>query len=294
MGNSKIPLVFLIISSAINIVLDLICIINLNMGVAGAAVATVASQLISGILCLIYMMKKFEILHITREEWKLSMPHIGTLCAMGVPMGLQYSITAIGSVILQTSVNTLGATAVAAVTAGGKVSMFFCCAYDALGTTMATYGGQNVGAKKLDRLGKGLFSCSMFGIVYSVLAFVILYFSAGTLCGLFVTDASQELLDSSRQFLLINAAFYVPLVFVNVIRYMIQGMGFSTFAILSGVFEMIARTLIGIFVVPVWGFTGACYASPLAWIMADVFLFPAYFYVRRKLERTLNGTETRG
>ncbi len=293
MGNSKIPLVFLIISSAINIVLDLICIINLNMGVAGAAVATVASQLISGILCLIYMMKKFEILHITREEWKLSMPHIGTLCAMGVPMGLQYSITAIGSVILQTSVNTLGATAVAAVTAGGKVSMFFCCAYDALGTTMATYGGQNVGARKLDRLGKGLFSCSMFGIVYSVLAFAILYFAGGILCGLFVTDASHELLDSSRQFLLINAAFYVPLVFVNVIRYMIQGMGFSTFAILSGVFEMIARTLIGIFVVPVWGFTGACFASPLAWIMADLFLFPAYFYVRRKLERTLNGTESR-
>ena len=290
MGNSKIPLVFLIISSAINIILDLICIINLNMGVAGAAVATVASQLISGILCLIYLVKKFEILRITKDEWKLSMSHIGTLCAMGMPMGLQYSITAIGSVILQTSVNSLGATAVAAVTAAGKVSMFFCCAFDALGTTMATYGGQNVGAKKLDRLGKGLFACSAFGIVYSILAFIILYFTGGTLCGLFVTDASQELIDYSRQFLLTCSAFYIPLVFVNVIRYMIQGMGFSTFAILSGVFEMIARTLIGLFVVPVWGFDGACFASPLAWIMADLFLFPAYFYVRRKLERTLNVT----
>ena len=292
MGNSKIPLVFLIISSAINIALDLICIINLHMGVSGAAVATVASQLISGILCLIYMMKKFEILHITKDEWKISMPHIGMLCAMGVPMGLQYSITAIGSVILQSSVNTLGATAVAAVTAGSKVNMFFCCAFDALGTTMATYGGQNVGAKKLDRLGKGLFACSIFGIVYSIVAFIIMYFAGGTLCGLFVTDASKELLDSSREFLLINAAFFIPLVFVNVIRYMIQGMGFSTFAILSGVFEMIARTLMGIFIVPVFGFTGACFASPLAWIMADIFLVPAYFYVKRKLERTLNGEKT--
>ena len=292
LGNSVVPLVFLIISSAINIALDLICIINLHMGVSGAAVATVASQLISGILCLIYMMKKFEILHITKDEWKLSMPHIGMLCAMGVPMGLQYSITAIGSVILQSSVNTLGATAVAAVTAGSKVSMFFCCAFDALGTTMATYGGQNVGAKKLDRLGKGLFACSIFGSVYSIVAFIIMYFAGGTLCGLFVTDASKELLDSSREFLLINAAFFIPLVFVNVIRYMIQGMGFSTFAILSGVFEMIARTLMGIFIVPVFGFTGACFASPLAWIMADIFLIPAYFYVKRKLERTLNGEKT--
>ena len=292
LGNSVVPLVFLIISSAINIALDLICIINLHMGVSRAAVATVASQLISGILCLIYMMKKFEILRITKDEWKLSMPHIGMLCAMGVPMGLQYSITAIGSVILQSSVNTLGATAVAAVTAGSKVSMFFCCAFDALGTTMATYGGQNVGAKKLDRLGKGLFACSIFGIVYSIVAFIIMYFAGGTLCGLFVTDASKELLDSSREFLLINAAFFIPLVFVNVIRYMIQGMGFSTFAILSGVFEMIARTLMGIFIVPVFGFTGACFASPLAWIMADIFLIPAYFYVKRKLERTLNGEKT--
>ena len=283
---------FPIIEGCVLILAALICIINLHMGVSGAAVATVASQLISGILCLIYMMKKFEILRITKDEWKLSMPHIGMLCAMGVPMGLQYSITAIGSVILQTSVNTLGATAVAAVTAGSKVSMFFCCAFDALGTTMATYGGQNVGAKKLDRLGKGLFACSIFGIVYSIVAFIIMYFAGGTLCGLFVTDASKELLDSSREFLLINAAFFIPLVFVNVIRYMIQGMGFSTFAILSGVFEMIARTLMGIFIVPVFGFTGACFASPLAWIMADIFLIPAYFYVKRKLERTLNGEKT--
>ena len=141
--------------------------------------------------------------------------------------------------------------------------------------------------KKLDRLGKGLFACSIFGIIYSIVAFIILYFAGESLCGLFVTDASQELLDSSKQFLLINAAFFIPLVFVNVIRYMIQGMGFSTFAILSGVFEMVARTLVAIFIVPAFGFVGACFASPLAWVMADIFLVPAYFYVRRKLERTL-------
>ena len=291
-GDSKTPVIFLVLSSVINIVLDLYFIISLHMGVAGAAWATVISQGVSGVACLVYMVKKFEILRIHREEWKVDGHMMMVLCGMGVPMGLQYSITAIGSVILQTAANTLGSAAVAAMTAGGKIGNFLACPFDAMGSTMATYGGQNVGAGKLDRLGKGLFACSIFGIIYSIVAFIIMYFAGGTLCGLFVTDASKELLDSSREFLLINAAFFIPLVFVNVIRYMIQGMGFSTFAILSGVFEMIARTLMGIFIVPAFGFTGACFASPLAWIMADIFLVPAYFYVKRKLERTLNGEKT--
>ena len=156
MGDSKTPLYFLTLSAALNIGLDLLCILVLKMGVAGAAVATVASQLISGVLCLLYIRKKFEILHFNKEEWRVNPSHMKMLCSMGVPMGLQFSITAIGSVILQTSVNTLGALAVASVTAGGKVSMFFGCPFDALGSAMATFGGQNVGAKKLDRLGLGL------------------------------------------------------------------------------------------------------------------------------------------
>ena len=151
MGDSKVPLFFLVLSSVLNIGLDLLCIVNLRLGVAGAAIATVVSQLISGVLCLFYMIKRYEILHITKEEWKINTHHMKVLCGMGIPMGLQYSITAIGSVILQTAVNGLGSLAVASVTAAGKVSMFFCCPFDAMGSTMATYGGQNVGAKKLDR-----------------------------------------------------------------------------------------------------------------------------------------------
>ena len=143
-GDSKTPLVFLVISSVLNIGLDLLLIMVFRMGVAGAAVATVLSQLISGILCLIYMYYKFDILIVKKDEWKADTHLMGILCSMGVPMGLQYSITAIGSVILQTAVNTLGSAAVAAMTAGSKVSLFFCCPFDALGSTMSTYGGQNV------------------------------------------------------------------------------------------------------------------------------------------------------
>ena len=202
-------------------------------------------------------------------------------------MGLQYSITAIGSVILQTSVNTLGSLAVASVTAGGKVSMFFCCPFDAMGSTMATYAGQNVGAKKLDRLGTGLKNCIWLGIGYSLIAFVALYFFGGNLASLFVDSAEQEMLDNARLFLIINSAFYIPLALVNIIRFMIQGVGFGTFAILAGVFEMVARTIGGLVLVPAFGFTGACFASPLAWLFADAFLIPAYIHVRRKLEKMI-------
>lgn len=287
LGDSRTPLLFLLISSVLNIGLDLLCILTFRMGIAGAAVATVASQLISGILCLFYMNKKFEILRIEKEEWKINFGHMKVLCGMGVPMGLQYSITAIGSVILQTAVNSLGSTAVASVTAAGKVSMFFCCPFDAMGSTMATYGGQNVGAKKLDRLGKGLFSCSILGIGYALIAFVVLFFFGDWFIGLFVTAGEAEIVLSARQMLLTSALFYIPLAFVNIVRFMIQGMGFSMFAVLAGVFEMAARTLAGLFLVPALGFTGACLASPLAWIFADAFLIPAYIHVRRKLEKMM-------
>lgn len=286
-GDSKTPLVFLVISSVLNIGLDLLLIMVFRMGVAGAAVATVLSQLISGILCLIYMYYKFDILIVRKDEWKADTQLMGILCSMGVPMGLQYSITAIGSVILQTAVNTLGSAAVAAMTAGSKVSMFFCCPFEALGSTMSTYGGQNVGAKRLDRIGKGLLSCSILGVVYSIAAFVIMYFFGDSLALMFLDAGETEILQNARMMLVINSAFFISLTFVNVIRFLIQGMGYSTFAILAGVFEMVARTLAGVFLVPVFGYAGACFASPLAWILADLFLFPAYFHVMKRLHKIL-------
>ena len=169
LGDSKTPLFFLMISSFMNIVLDLFTILVLDMGVAGAAWATVISQAVSGILCLIYIKKKFMILKMEREDWKPDKYAMRVLCGMGIPMGFHYSITAIGSVILQTAVNSLGSLAVASVTAGSKISMFFCCPYDAMGATMATYGGQNVGAKKLDRIDQGIKNCTLLGLGYAVI-----------------------------------------------------------------------------------------------------------------------------
>lgn len=285
LGDAKTPVVFLTLASLLNIVLDFVCILIFQMGVAGAAVATVISQLVSAICCYLYMRKKFPILKLSREEWKADKHLMSILCGMGIPMGLQYSITAIGSVILQSAVNTLGSAVVASVTAAQKITMFFCCPFDAMGTTMATYGGQNVGAKKLERVGEGLKNCVVLGAVYSVIAFVIMYFVGDKIALLFVNGSETEILQNVRQFLLINSAFYFPLALVNIVRFMIQGLGFPKFAIIAGVCEMAARAVAGFLLVPLIGFLGACLASPLAWIAADLFLIPAYLSVMKKLDR---------
>ena len=288
LGNSVIPVIFLIISAVLNIGLDLLFILTFHMGVFGAAFATVLSQAISGVLCLIYIMKKITLLHITRDDLQLSRQYVKNLIIMGFPMGFQYSITAIGSVILQTAVNSLGSTAVASMTAASKISMFVVCRFDALGSTMATYSGQNVGAGKFDRVKKGLVSASLLGSIYAVAIFVVLFFSCNYLIYMFVSPDETEVIRQAHQFLLYNAAFYVPLVFVNTVRFAIQGMGFSGFAMFAGVAEMIARSLVGLALVPVFGFSAACFASPLAWIFADSFLIPAFIHCLNKLKRTIS------
>ncbi len=286
LGDSKTPVIFLLISSVLNIGLDLFFIVALHTGVAGAAWATVISQGISGVLCLLYMIKKFDILHIQKEEWIVESQMMLTLCNMGIPMGLQYSITAIGSVILQTATNTLGSIAVASTTAAGRIGGFLACPFDAMGSTMATYSGQNVGAGKLERVGKGMRSCIWLGAGYSVIALLISVLFGRQLATLFVEGTETVILENVRLFLIINTVCYFPLALVNIIRFTIQGVGFPRFAILAGVFEMIARALAGIVLVPAFGFIGACLGSPIAWILADAFLIPAYIHVINKLKKS--------
>ena len=154
-----------------------------------------------------------------------------------------------------------------------------------MGSTMATYGGQNVGAGRLERLDKGLKSCVLLGAAYAMIAVLIAVFGGGLLARLFVDGSETEIIHQVRQFLIWNTAFYFPLALVNIVRFLIQGMGFASFAILAGVFEMIARSLAGFVLVPMIGYTGVCLGSPIAWIFADAFLIPAYFHVKKVLMR---------
>ena len=281
LGDSRTPVVFLVMAAILNIFLDVFCIVVLSMGVEGAAVATVVSQAIAGIACLLYMRKKFVILKLTKDEWRWSRDYVEKLCNMGIPMGLQYSITAIGSLILQSSVNSIDSNAVAAVTAGGKVSMLLVCPFDALGSTMATYGGQNVGAGDLDRVDRGLKACSLLGLLYSLLAMAVVYLFGKNLLLLFLDAEETQIIANACSFLRINALFYFPLALVNIVRFLIQGMGYSKLAVFAGAFEMLARGIAGFLLVPHFGFSAVRFANPLAWIFADIFLIPAFFYVRK-------------
>ena len=285
LGDSKSPIIFLAISSAINIGLDLLLIIVFRMGVDGAALATVVSQGVSGVISIIYIKKKFDILAMEKGDWKLERHLAGKLTGVGIPMGLQYSITGIGSVILQTAVNGLGSIYVASMTAGSKINIFLACPFDALGQTMAPYAGQNIGRR--DRVGKGLRAACIIGFIVSGLMVIVVKLFGDQLTMLFLDEKDPVIMQNSTQFLIIVSAFYCLLTLVNTVRFTIQGMGFSSLAIIAGVMEMIARGIAGMLLVPAFGYLGACYSSPLAWLLADAFLIPAFFLCKRKVARQL-------
>ena len=283
LGDSRTPVIWLIAASLVNIVLDVVFILSLGLDVFGAALATVLSQALAGAGCLLRLLRGYpEILRMEKEDWYWSKERMGELCLMGLPMGLQYSITAIGSVMLQTAVNGLGTVYVTAVTAAGKVSMFLCCPFDAMGCTMATYGGQNVGAGKWERLHQGVRACVTLGAVWSAISLGLVLLFSRPLIMLFLDAGSAELLPLAQQNLLTMVSFYFLLALVNIFRFLIQGMGFSPLATLAGVLEMAARAGLSC-LVPVFGFTAACFSSPVAWLLADLFLVPAYFHCYRRL-----------
>lgn len=288
LGDSRTPVMYLMFCSLLNVALDLLFILVFGMGVAGAAWATVVSQAVSSLLCINYI-RHCDMLILSRADWKLDHACVKRLVGMGIPTGLQYSITALGSIVLQSSVNTLGSVYVASVAAGSKVSQLFCCPFDALGSTMATYGGQNVGAGKLERIGRGVRSCSVIGIIYAVGVLGVLWFFGGAFSLMFVDAAETEVIANSALFIRFNAVMYIPLAFVNILRFLIQGLGFTKQAVFAGVFEMVARALVGVALVPALGYMAVCAANPAAWVAADLFLFPAYVWAMKRLSRDKAG-----
>ena len=285
LGDSKRPLYFLLVASFLNIGLDLVCIIMFHMGAFGAAFATVVSQAVAGLGSLLYILRHYPELRWSREEGCFSLTHCAKLCSMGIPMGLQCSITAIGSVVLQGAVNGLGSDIVAAQTAGGKAAQFLCVPLESIGTAMTTYASQNMGAKDLGRVDRGVYTALGIGCVYSIASFLILRVTDKLLIGLFLDASETAIMANAQSFIFWNSVFYIPLAVLIIYRYTIQGLGFSGLAMFAGVAEMIARAMVGFWFVPLWGYFAACIANPVAWFFACFFLIPAYFVVRRKLQK---------
>lgn len=284
LGDSKTPFWFLLLSSVLNIILDLFCIIVLGWGVAGAAIATVFSQGVSSVLCYIYMNRKYEILKTTPSERRFRSDIARQLLCIGVPMGLQFSITAIGSIMLQSANNALGTACVAAFTAAMRIKMFFMCALDSLGIAMATYSGQNYGAGKPIRIWQGIKSSYVMMLVYVAAINIIIWCFAEKFALLFIDPSETEVIKDTALFLHINLSFFPLLGSLIILRYTIQGAGYTKLAMFSGVSEMIARIMVSLVVVPLFGYLGVCYGDPTAWLFANLFLTPAFIYVYRRLK----------
>ena len=285
LGDSQTPFWFLLFSAVLNIVLDLFTILTLGWGVAGAAIATVFSQGLSAVLCYVYMMRRFDILRTTPAERRFSWPIARILLGIGVPMGLQFSITAIGSIMLQSANNALGTACVAAFTAAMRIKMFFMCPFESLGIAMATFAGQNYGAGRPERILQGVKAASLMALTYWAFTFCVLMFGSETVALLFVDASETEILADTALFLHVSVTFFPVLGLLCILRYTIQGAGFTNLAMLSGVSEMVARILVSVIAVPMWGYIAVCFGDSTAWIFADAFLIPAFIYVYKRIKQ---------
>ena len=285
LGDSRTPFYFLVIYTILNIILDLVFIITLHWGVAGAAWATIIAQALSGVMCLIYMKKKYSILKSSPEERKLNFRAMSTLLMNGVPMGLQYSITAIGTIMLQSSVNVLDAVYVSAYAAAMKVKQLAMAPFDGIANACSTFCSQNLGAGKLDRIWKGVKNGVGIGLVYAVAIAFVLFFIGSEIAWMFVDRSETEVLAAVQLMLSCAAFFYPVLSILNCVRMTLQGMGFGAIAIFAGWLELAARAMMALLVIPKFGYIAVCFTDQAAWVVAAVFVVIVFLVEMRRLEK---------
>lgn len=286
-GDSRTPFVFLAFSAALNIGLDLLCVLVFSWGCAGAAIATITSQAVSGILCLVFIFHKFRQLVPTKDDRKLESSTFSMMLGMGVPMGLQFSITAIGSMVMQSANNGLGSVYVSGFTAAARIKQFAMSPFDAIATSVSVFCSQNAGARQGARIRKGFVQGLCIGVLYGICAGIVLILLGRTLSMLFVSADSVEVLDASAKYLRYMGYFFWCLGFLNVARMCTQGLGFSGRAVFSGVTEMIARIFVSFVFVGTYGYTAICCADQTAWIMACLYIVPMCIYCIRKVCRDM-------
>ena len=257
------------------------------MGVEGPAIATIISQALSGALCLIQMCRGYEVLKFQKGEKKFSWRHVGTLSRKAIPMGLQTSVTGIGIMTLQGAINTLGTKVVAGVTAGLQINSFFQASLDSVAQTMAPYAGQNLGAKKPERISKGVKAAILCGIVLAVASFVLAFFFGRIAASWFMEVPDPEVLDYAYRVVLSMVGTYVFLILLNALRFALQGMGYTTVAIISGLMEVISRVITALILIPKFGFIAVQFAHPMAWLFGDLLLIPAFIICIRSVKKKL-------
>jgi len=283
LGDSRSPFFFLVFSTSLNIGLDLLFILLFHWGVAGAATATVVAQGVSALLCYRFMIRNYEVLRECPEDRRFDFGTVLQLLSIGAPMGLQFSITAIGSIMIQSSNNALGTVYVAAFAAGMRIKMLFMVALESLGIAMTTFCGQNIGAGKPERIIEGVKACLVMISVYCVACFALVWPLAGPLAQIFVDASDVEIVAAAVRYIRISVSFFFLLGTLCLFRYSIQGLGFTNFAMWSGVMEMVARVLVSLLLVAPLGYTAICLGDAIAWVAANLFLVPAFIRVFRRV-----------
>ena len=282
LGDSKHPFYFLLVASFLNIGLDWLFIVPLQMSVEGAAIATVISQLVSGILCTWWFFHKVEEIRFTKEHCVVSASHCKRLAYIGFPMGFEYSVSAIGAVIMQDAINQLGSVAVAAQTAGEKIRQMFTLPMESVGMAMATYVGQNHGARRNDRIKQGIRDGALVQLVYCAFAWVVIYFCKPFAVGLVLGDADPAVTEGALEYLAVISVLFCFHGLLMIFRNTLQGLGYSTQAVISGVGELLGRSFGGWLALHGLGYLGICLANPIAWAFALAY---CVFMVARVLKR---------
>ena len=289
-GNSQVPLFFLIFSACLNVGLDLLMIIRFQMGVAGAAWATNASQAISAVLCAGYIFLKVPTLKPQKDHWTILRSDPENQLAAGIPMAFQFAITASGTMIMQSAINLFGSVAVAAYTAAAKLQSLVIQGMIAMGQTMATYGGQNYGSGDVKRIKAGVRSALLAEFVYSVAAAALMCALLKPCLGLFFTGDVDlgAMMPWAKTYCYMTAAFFLPLCTIFIFRNIMQGCGYGFLPMMGGVSELIARLLVSMAAIRLLSYPLACFADPAAWIAAALFTGISYLFVIKKIEKELS------
>lgn len=281
-GDSKTPLYFLIFSSALNIALDLFCIVVLHLGTAGAAYATVIAQGTAAVLCFVVMFRKHDILRTGREDYYLDATGVRNMLAVGIPMALNYSITAVGTMILQVAINVFGSTVMAAFTAAAKVSQLATQTMPTLGTAMATYCGQNLGAAKYDRIYKGMKCAFLLSFVAAGTAAALCCLAGPYMIGWFIHHPSAETMGYAMKYLYLSSTCLLPLAWIFIYRNALQGLNRGFVPMISGVVELVSRYMAIKIAAKSFGYAGVCLADPFTWLTTGLLLLFAYLIWKQR------------
>lgn len=292
-GNSVLPLVFLIISAVLNVVLDIVFIVSLQQGVAGAAYATIISQGVSAVLCLLYICKAVPTLHLEKRHWEPDGQCMKNQLSVGLPMALQYSITAVGTILVQSALNLLGSTVVGAYSVAGKIESLVTQPFAAMGVTMATYGAQNRGINDLDRISKGVKWANVMSGIYSVIIYGVVLAVLPYAVGLFVTEDIEVVYEYARIYMLVCGTCFIPLGMIFIFRNLLQGCGFGVLPMMGGVVELLCRCVAAVIATRMLSYVGVCFANASAWLVAGIFFWILYLVLMKKMRKDKAAHESR-